>query len=211
MDKAADTLVWQCPHAYYRKLRDDLKGESAGDKVYQLCTEPEQNILHRHALFITGHGLPAGATSQELPFYVRNPKLHKQPAGMRFISSSARSSIKVVSIWLNRLLRELLPDVDRLFADCAESMGMHQPWAQQSWILRNSAGMIPLIRAWNAGYAEKAPQQPCLEAYDFERLYTSIPLQDMEDSIMQLMTQVFEAGAARGYVAIKVRAKKHAF
>ena len=67
MDKASNTLVWQCAHVYCRKLRDDLNSESAGGKVYQLSTEPEQDALHRHALFTTGQSLPAGATSQEFP------------------------------------------------------------------------------------------------------------------------------------------------
>lgn len=56
---------------------------------------------------------------------------------MRFISGSANSSMKQVSVWLNRVLSELLPEVDMLFADCAKNAGVAQdyPWAAQSWIL----------------------------------------------------------------------------
>ena len=90
----------------------------------------------------------------------------------------------MVSVWLNRLLRELLV-AGMLFADCAQSMRIQQPWAKRSWV-KSSADMIPLIHAWKAAYAEEAPVLPCLEAWDFERLYTNIHLQDMYDSFIHL-------------------------
>ena len=65
-----------------------------------------------------------------MPFYFRTFKLHK--AGMRFISSSNTSSMKAVSLWLNRLFTQVFPDVDRLFADVQRSVGITAKWTQRS-------------------------------------------------------------------------------
>ena len=43
---------------------------------------------------------------------------------MRLISSSANGSMKQVFVWLIRVLSELLPEVDVLFADCANNAGV---------------------------------------------------------------------------------------
>ena len=64
-----------------------------------------------------------------MPFYFGTFKLHK--AGMRFISSSNTSSMKTVSLWINRLLTQVLPDVDRLFADVLRSVGITTQWTQR--------------------------------------------------------------------------------
>ena len=57
-----------------------------------------------------------------MPFYFGTFKLHK--AGTRFISSSNTSSVKIVSLWLNRLLTQVLPDVDQLFTEVLRSVGL---------------------------------------------------------------------------------------
>ena len=64
LDKADNTLIWQCLHAYCVNLRHDLRGEEHAAKVYTPCTEPEENVLLRHAQFVAGQGLPANAASQ---------------------------------------------------------------------------------------------------------------------------------------------------
>ena len=137
--------------------------------------------------------------------------MHKSPPGMRFISSSKSGSVKTISVRMNRLLRELLPDVDALFADCAATLGVSAEWASKSWVLKNTTGMIPLIHAWNAGYAERAGAMPFMEAWDFERLYTHVPLHDLKDSIMHIMTLIFQSDRRKNNPAFEVRAKKHGF
>lgn len=95
MDKDSDTLVWQCPFACYKKLGADLRGESAGDKVCQLNIEPEQDILDRLIVMpcsLQVRGCQQVRHPRTFPFYVGNPKLHKQPVDMRSISSSAKAA-----------------------------------------------------------------------------------------------------------------------
>ena len=117
MDKAAGTLTWQCPHARCCRLREDLLGDDSHARwsctvmqddhavmhaVMTLCTEPIQQNMSRRAAFITGQGFPAGAILEAIPCYVGNPKMHKSPLDMRFISSSESSSAKTISVCTHR-------------------------------------------------------------------------------------------------------------
>ena len=111
--------------------------------------------------------------------------------------------MKLVSVWLNRLLRELLPVVDKLFVECAESLRDTAALGAALMDLEQLSRHGSSDSSVNAQYADKVPQQPCLKAYDFDKLYTKIPLHDTYTSVMQFMTQVFEAAATQDSVALK--------
>ncbi len=100
MDKADNTLVWQCPHDYCCRLVKDLYSNG----VYQVSSEGISTATARHAAFISDQGLPTDTSSQSIPYYFGCPKMHKDPVDMRFISSSASSSMKPISVWINRAL-----------------------------------------------------------------------------------------------------------
>ncbi|DBA89366.1 TPA: hypothetical protein ACH3X1_016227 [Trebouxia sp. C0004] len=113
------------------------------------------------------------------------------PPGMRFISSSNTSSMRSVSLMINKLLTQLLPGLDALFAAVFQSVGVDAKWTQHSWVLKNTAAAIPLMNAWNSIYASHSASHPRLYTYDFERLYTNIPSGDMHTKILQLVGKIF--------------------
>jgi len=78
-----------------------------------------------------------------------------------------------------------------LFANVFKSVDISAKWTQHSWILKNTAAAIPLVHAWNGIYASHSSSVPRLYTYDFERLYTNIPSDDMHAKIMQLIGKVF--------------------
>ena len=117
MDKASNTLTWQCPHDYCRRLVKDLTSNG----VYQVSTEDATTVIARHAAFLTDQGMAIDPSSQAIPYYVGCPKMHKDPVDMRFISSSASSSMKCISVWINRALNGMQREVDMLFADSMHS------------------------------------------------------------------------------------------
>ncbi len=103
---------------------------------------------------------------------------------------------------INKLLTQLLPGVDALFASVFQAVGIDAKWTQHSWILKNTAAAIPLTNAWNAIYASHSASLPILYTYDFERLYTNIPSGDMHAKIMQLIGKVFASDSQ--HAGIKV-------
>ena len=187
MDKAETTLMFMCPKLYVDKLLTDLETGA----TYQPATLSHADLLHAHNGFCRHYGIPVDMTCQAMPHYVGTCKMHKDPPGMRFISSSNTSSMRSVSLMINRLLTQLLPGLDALFADVFQSVGIDAKWTQHSWILKNTAAAIPLINAWNSIYASHSAPLPRLYTYDFERLYSNIPSGDMHAKIMQVVGKIF--------------------
>ena len=187
MDKAEPTLMFMCPKLYVDKLLTDLETGA----TYQPATLSQADLLHAHNGFCRHYGIPVDMTCQAMPHYVGTCKMHKDPPGMRFISSSNTSSMRSVSLMIDRLLTQLLPGLDALFADVSQSVGIDAKWTQHSWILKNTAAAIPMINAWNSIYASHSASLPRLYTYDFERLYTNIPSGDMHAKIMQVVSKIF--------------------
>ena len=187
IDMAETTLMFMCPKLYVDNLLTDLETGA----TYQPATLSHADLLHVHNGFCRHYGIPVDMTCQAMPHNVGTCKMHKDPPGMRFISSSNTSFMRSVSLMINKLLTQLLPGVDALFVAVFQSVGIDAKWTQHSWILKNTAAAIPLIHAWNAIYASHSASRPRLHTYDFERLYTNIPSGDMHAKIMQLVGKVF--------------------
>ena len=70
MDKASNTLTWQCPHDYCRRPVKDLTGNG----VYQVSTENTTTVIARHAAFLTGQGVAIDPSSQAIPIMLAAPR-----------------------------------------------------------------------------------------------------------------------------------------
>lgn len=180
----------------------------SGDKgTYSIVSDTKEQLVARHNIFLLQYGLGIDPKCQNIPHMVANAKLHKPIPDTRFISSSATSSMKTHSLWMNRLFNSLLLDLDLAFGRVYKSVGIDAEWIARSWILKNTAAVIPLLRVWNALYADNSTEPPILQTKDFARLYTNIDIPDMKSKIMNLICIVFELEVL---VGIKVREKKHA-
>ena len=188
MDKAANTLVFRCPKTYVTDILQDFHSAS----VYCNISQPPEKLVATHNAFLTQYSVPVDSNAQGMPYYTATVKMHKDPPGNRYIS--ADSSMKTISLGLNKLFNALLPEVDKLFAAVMRQAGIHAEWTHRSWVLKNSAEVIPLIHGWNQIYSSKPTtsfSSPIVETYDFERLYTSIDTSDMQTNIMQLVRGIF--------------------
>ncbi|KAL3153630.1 hypothetical protein ABBQ32_013233 [Trebouxia sp. C0010 RCD-2024] len=207
MDKAANTLVFHCPKAYVMDILQDFHSAS----VYSDVSDSSEQLVITHNAFLTQYGVPVDTSAQDMPYYTVTVKMHKGPPGNRYISSSSKSSMKTVSLGLNRLFNALLPEIDKLFASVMQQAGIHAAWTHRSWILKNSAEVIPLIHAWNQIYSSRSTtffSPPIVKTYDFERLYTSIDTSDMQANIMQLVREMFGLQEHANHVGIKVSADR---
>ena len=117
MDKAETTLMFMC---HVDSLLTDLETGA----TYQPATLSHADLLHVHNGFCRHYGIPVDMTRQAMPHYVGTCKMHKDPPGMRFISSSNTSSMRSVSLMINKLLTQLLPGVDALFAAVFQSVNI---------------------------------------------------------------------------------------
>ena len=165
-----------------------------------------------HGQFKLLFGLAADEAFEHIAYYKLTRKMHKDPIGSRFISSSENRSVQPISVWLSRLLKVVQSEVSVLFGDALQSMGISERWTARSWVITDMSNFIPLVHVWNSQYAAQSPDPPVLSAKDCERLYTKIPLQDMRSKVLHIVSCVFNLPEhiRLGHVAVKVRENKHA-
>lgn len=201
MDKAACTIMFNCRKDFVTRCQADLNASA----VYEPCTRPHTDIVADSNAFGLRYGFAPDSKNQDIPYYKGIDKMHKVPhPGTRFISSSATSHLKRVSLLLNTLFNALSLDIDDLFGIRMLQLGITADWTSRSWVLKNTAQLIPLLEVWITQYAQHMHTSPHMEAYDFERLYTNIETADMEISIMQLIGRIFDLHELTDHVAIKV-------
>ena len=120
MDKAETTLMFMCPMLYVDNMLTDLETGA----TYQPATLSHADLLHAHNQFCRHYGIPVDMTCQAMPHHVGTCKMHKYLPGMHFISSSDTSSMRSVSLMNSKLLTQLLPGLDALFAAVFQSVGI---------------------------------------------------------------------------------------
>ena len=210
LDKAANTLIVQCPWDYVSRITHDVQNLDVKG-TYVVVDRPEDEIVDSHNAFLQAYGLGIRLRYQDMPWYIASAKLHKEDGpDMRFICGSATSSMRIHLVWANRLLNAFLPELDAVFGAVYRNIGADAAWVARSWILKNTAAFIPVLEVWNTQYACYSPSAPLLAASDFARLYTNIPHTDLLDKVMQLTHTVFEMDAHKDHAGIKIREKKHA-
>ncbi|KAL3153215.1 hypothetical protein ABBQ38_011965 [Trebouxia sp. C0009 RCD-2024] len=193
--------MFNCQKDYVTRCQADLNASA----VYAPCARSQADIVADSNAFGLRYGFAIDSRNQDIPYYKGIDKMHKIPhPGTRFVSSSATSHHKRVSLFLNILFNALSLDLDELFGVRMAKMGITAEWASRSWVLKNTAQLIPLLEVWNTQYAQHMNAPPHMECCDFERLYTNIETADMELGIIQLINRIFELDKHATHVAIKV-------
>ncbi len=196
VDKASNTLVLVCKKHYLTTIHSDLTDPN--NHYYSPSTFTPEQLLRNHNAFYSNNQFSIPHKSHfKLPSFAAMPKLHKSPIGHRFLVCSHNTSLTALSKWLSYCCKAIGPDVDNLWFNMLNTLGTHGQKVAKllptSWILTNSAGVIPMIKQFNSHYSTAVHR--CtdwnLECFDFERLYTNLPIQDLISKISQLIHLVF--------------------
>ena len=176
MDKAADTFVFQCIKVYINDLVSDLEDPQG---TYEMVDEHAEawkqtfqtfvdmfnldlppltdispaGIVAMHRQFRLLFGLAVDEAFEHIAYYKLTRKMHKDPIGARFISSSESSSMQPISKGLSGLFKVVQSEVGTLFGNALQSMSISEKWTARSWVITNIYEFIPLIRVWNSQYA----------------------------------------------------------
>ena len=200
-NNAASTLMFDCQQDYVDRVLMDLSANA----VYVPVSRTVAAIVQDSNEFVARYGFAPSMRCQEIPHIKAIDKMHKTPdPGCRFISSSALSHLRHVSIFLNFLFNALSLDIDQLFGGALSSMGITASWTARSWVLRNIAQLVPLLRVWNTHTAQHTHTAPHMDSRDFARLYTNIDTNDMRQQVMGLISQIFALPRHAAHVGIKV-------
>lgn len=120
--------------------------------------------------------------ANNLPFMYWIPKFHKNPIGFRFITSGKHTYINGLAKVLGICLKSLL--------DAAKTHdNFHSKFSsiKKYFIIDSNKNVIKFMNTANLMNIHKS-----LHTFDFQTLYTKIPLDKLKDSVIKFITYVFE-------------------
>jgi hypothetical protein len=91
MDKAAGTIMFNCQRDYVDRMQTDLDANA----VFEISPRTQSDIVHESNDFGSRYGFAPDMRNQDIPYYKGIDKMHKDPVGTRFISSSAKSHMSL--------------------------------------------------------------------------------------------------------------------
>jgi hypothetical protein len=212
-DKAASVYLIVCKHWALEQIRTDLSCQQ-----FFMAQPPTATVAATAArianFLLTRYGIVVA--SPDIGHYYPTVKLHKAVPCCRFLVGSKCSVYEPPSIILSQLLGMCVNFADYRWASYISanlsyvSDPAHFP-CQQSWILRSSSDIRPILDLFNrvraANYDNATPIP--LTTADFSRLYTNIDLADLKTRIKQLVDLFFDYHAAKHYDAIKIYHNQH--
>lgn len=124
------------------------------------------------------------AKLQVLPYAKALVKLHKKPLQMRFLACSGDNGLKPVALWLTSLFKAINVDLVREWRFQLRRCGVSW-WMDDPFYITRSA-KIP--EAQGAFHGTRFTEEKCVasggwQGWDFARLYTNIPQQDLTDKL----------------------------
>ena len=213
MDKSANNFMMMCKPYYVRFVLKDLgllDSTASSDSPYARQHISKDALVGLHSSLLAHSGF--AKLSCKLPAYMATVKMHKSPVSFRFITTTVNTTLTPMLTWCTRLLKSIERDICTLWSSTFRSLP-EEPFSTPArpWILRSTAAMIPILNADNMRYTpfQFSTLQTHIETYDFERLYTNIPLSDLKERIASLLQEIWSLHESRPHLELKTRGKAH--
>ncbi|MCP4978369.1 MAG: hypothetical protein GY931_19660 [Maribacter sp.] len=193
-DKAGNNYIFVCKKYYLECLCKELgvkwlanKWTVDGNAVYKPVPCNKEDLLKLHDLISGQFNASIDIRNKTLPMIFAVPKLHKNPYKFRYISGASKSSMRPLSILLNRILKHLKQHF-RNYCNAAVFAGSSMFWSIDSSLealhhLRNKRNVKKITTA------------------DFSTLYTCLPHKIVEQEISFLVHLLFK-NAGKKYLCI---------
>ena len=111
MDKAAGTIMVNCQKDYVNRIDSDLSSNS----VNTATSLTQDELTQESNDFGSRYGFAPNPRNQEIPYYKGLEKMHKLPnPETRFNSSSVKSHLKRVSLFLTYVFNAIMLESDTL-------------------------------------------------------------------------------------------------
>ncbi|DBB03023.1 TPA: hypothetical protein ACH3X1_013442 [Trebouxia sp. C0004] len=112
MDKAAGTIMFNWQKDYVSRIDGDLSSNS----VYTATSLTQDEITQESNEFGSRYGFAPNPRNQEIPYYKGLDKMYTLPnPETRFISISAKSHLRRVSLFLTYVFNAIMLETDTLF------------------------------------------------------------------------------------------------
>ena len=176
VDKAANNISFICKKFYI----DTIDNELNNTETYELSDKSEEDIVREHIRFCSRFNI--SVTDRTLPFLHLLPKFHKPQMDYRFIAAGKKSSLKELST----ILCSVLKLVDRTFK-FSDSFKFRFKNTAGYWIAKSKDAAIDSLN-----YLNNIGSATSIRSFDFKKLYTNLPHDQVLAKISSLLKRCFE-------------------
>ncbi len=196
-DKASGNFVFTCKKFCISTLAKELginviSGYALGNKTYHCIThQSSENIISTHQSFQANFGIKIPENEMILPCFYAIPKLHKNPYKFRFIVGAKKSSVKPISVLLQKILK-LFRSHFLNYANKAKSYNS----LNINWSINDSTQALNVVNK-----AIRKSGSNTLITADFSTMYTMLDHETIFKSIAYLMNMLFK-NAGKQFVCV---------
>ena len=198
VDKAPNNLILMCKKLFMETICQELgintnTWEIVGNTVYTPVTECTDDIVKKHIRLSNMFGIKLDTDKIGLSSIYPIPKLHKNPYKFRFIASSRNSSIKPLSIILDKILGHIKTHFKNYCLKIKERTGIN-PW----WSLESTYDFLNLCHS----IQRKPTQNYTIYSGDFSEMFTSISHSTLKHNLYFIIGVCFNN---KGYKFISIK------
>ena len=157
-------------------------------------------IVGKHDKFLKKIGIQMLDKNRNLPYLYITPKQHKSSIGFRYITSGAACSLQQLSKYIGICLKSLLHS--------AKNKSIYD----NKFHIRNDYYVIdnnePVLDFINSDNLKKGGKS--VSTYDFSTLYTSIPHDQLTNSLINFISRIFKV-KNKSYIIPNLSNKKAYF
>ena len=171
-DKAAKNITIVCKKYYISLIQKEIESDT-----FEKVNLSVDNIVGKHNKFLKKIGIQMLDKNRNLPYLYITPKQHKSPIGFRYITSGAACSLQQLSKYIGICLKSLLHS--------AKNKSIYD----NKFHIRNDYYVIdnnePVLDFINSDNLKKGGKS--VSTYDFSTLYTSIPHDQLKNSLINFI------------------------
>ena len=183
IDKAANNIAIICEKYYVTVILKEIKildvGNETHEKINKNLEFIQDNLEYNTRLKLSG-----GSKDKSLPIMYWIPKLHKNPAGFRFIIASNNCSTKPLSQAISNVFKLIYSQIENFYRK-SEFLSNYNKF----WVLQNVDLVIENINIVNRKKKAKS-----VATYDFSTLYTTLSHDKLIKRLFNAVDFVFEGG-----------------
>ena len=182
VDKACNNFAIVCRLFYIKVLMSELgvsnTGSILGNDVYQHVSISFKDFFSQQILVNKSLGNILLDTNQNIPKLYWTSKQHKNPYKFRFIAGASHCTNKTISIEVALALKCIKCQFKNYCRVIYKHRGLNYFWS-----IDNSAEFLEKLS--NVKYADS------IETFDFSTLYTSLPLDNIFESLERLIIKMY--------------------
>ena len=187
IDKASNNVSIICKKFYAETIEKELENT----KTYIPVAMNESEVVSNHVKFCRKFDIEVTNDHFKLPFIHMLPKFHKPKLDFRYIAAGVKSSTKCLAKILSSVLTLIDNDCKRLDKYRFKFKG-----TAGYWVVKNKTEVVSKLN-----YLNRSRSANTVTSFDFKKLYTNLPHDQVIDRISLLIKKCFED---RGVQYIKI-------